>query len=300
MKRLFLFFATNIAAVAMLSVAAFLVCSFFGVDLSAALGEGGYAPLLVFSFVMGMAGSLISLFLSKTMVKARMKCRVIDGTEGEAERWLVSTVEDLARRANLKTPEVAIYPGAANAFATGAFKNSALVAVSTDIMGQMTREELRAVLGHEMTHVANGDMVTMGLTQGVINTFVIFFAHIVAQIVQGALSGRDGRRTRGGYGLYHVIVMVMQMALGFLSSMILMWYSRRREFAADAGSARLLGSPAPMIAALRRLGNLQPGVLPDSLKAFGIGGKMSSLFASHPALEDRINALMNMPPDTSF
>ena len=167
-------------------------------------------------------------------------------------------------------------------------------------MGQMTKEELRAVLGHEMTHVANGDMVTMGLTQGVINTFVIFFAHIVAQIVQGALSGRDGRRNRGGYGLYHVIVMVMQMALGFLSSMILMWYSRRREFAADAGSARLLGSPAPMIAALRRLGNLQPGVLPDSLKAFGIGGKMSSLFASHPALEDRINALMNMPPDTSF
>ena len=213
----------------------------------------------------------------------------------------MSTVEDLARRANLKTPEVAIYPGAANAFATGAFKNSALVAVSTDIMGQMTREELRAVLGHEMTHVANGDMVTMGLTQGVINTFVIFFSHIVAQIVQGALSGREeGRRNRGGYGLYHVIVMVMQMALGFLSSMILMWYSRRREFAADAGSARLLGSPAPMIAALRRLGNLQPGVLPDSLKAFGIGGKMSSLFASHPALEDRINALMNMSPDTSF
>jgi len=236
--------------------------------------------------------------LSKTLVKATMKCRTIDGTEGEAERWLVTTVEDLARRANIKTPEVAIYPGAANAFATGAFKNSALVAVSTDIMGQMTREELRGVLGHEISHVANGDMVTMGITQGVVNTFVIFFSHVAAQIIQGALNGKESRRSRGGYGLYHVIVMVMQLALGFLSSVVVMWYSRRREFAADAGSARLIGTPAPMIAALRRLGNLQPGVLPDSLKAFGISGKHASLFASHPSLDDRINALMNLPPDT--
>jgi heat shock protein HtpX len=296
MKRLFMFLLTNIAAVAMLTIAATIICGLFHVDLAAELGEGGYAPLLVFAFVFGMAGSLISLFLSKTMVKASMKCRTIDGTEGEAERWLVSTVEDLARRANLKTPEVAIYPGAANAFATGAFKNSALVAVSTDIMGQMTREELRGVLAHEMSHVANGDMVTMGITQGVVNTFVIFFSHVAAQIVQGALSGKDSRRNRGGYGLYHLIVMVMQLLLGFLSSMVLMWYSRRREFAADAGSARLLGTPGPMIAALRRLGNLQPGVLPDSLKAFGISGKHASLFASHPSLEDRIDALMNMPP----
>jgi len=291
-----MFLLTNIAAVAMLTIAATIICGLFHVDLAAELGEGGYAPLLVFAFVFGMAGSLISLFLSKTMVKASMKCRTIDGTEGEAERWLVSTVEDLARRANLKTPEVAIYPGAANAFATGAFKNSALVAVSTDIMGQMTREELRGVLAHEMSHVANGDMVTMGITQGVVNTFVIFFSHVAAQIVQGALSGKDSRRNRGGYGLYHLIVMVMQLLLGFLSSMVLMWYSRRREFAADAGSARLLGTPGPMIAALRRLGNLQPGVLPDSLKAFGISGKHASLFASHPSLEDRIDALMNMPP----
>ena len=202
MKRLFLFLMTNIAAVAMLTIAASVICALCGVDLAASLGEGGFAPLLVFSFIFGMAGSLISLFLSKTMVKSTMKCRVIDGTEGEAERWLVATVEDLARRANIKTPEVAIYPGAANAFATGAFKNSALVAVSTDIMGQMTKEELRGVLGHEMTHVANGDMVTMGLTQGVVNTFVIFFSHVAAQIVQGALSGKgEGRRSRGGYGL---------------------------------------------------------------------------------------------------
>ena len=298
MKRIFLFLVVNIAAVATLTIVATIVCGLLGVDLAAELGEGGYAPLFVFSFIFGMAGSVISLLLSKTIVKTSMKCRTVDGTEGEAERWLVATVEDLARRANIKTPEVAIYPGAANAFATGAFKNSALVAVSTDIMGHMTREELRGVLGHEISHVANGDMVTMGITQGVVNTFVIFFSHLAAQIIQGALNGKESRRSRGGYGLYHVIVMVMQLALGFLSSIVVMWYSRRREFAADAGSARLIGTPAPMIAALRRLGNLQPGVLPDSLKAFGISGKHASLFASHPSLDDRINALMNLPPDT--
>lgn len=288
---------TNVAAVVMLTITASLVCMFFKVDLASELGEGGYGALLAFSFVFGMMGSIISLFLSKTIVKVSMRCRTIDGTEGEAERWLYTTVEDLARRANLKMPEVAIYPGAANAFATGAFKNSALVAVSSDIMGQMTKEELRAVLAHEISHVANGDMVTMGITQGVVNTFVIFFSHIAAQIIQGAMNGKDERRGRGGYMMYHMIVMLMQLVLGILSSIVLMWYSRRREYAADAGSARLLGSPMPMIAALRRLGNLQPGVLPDSLKAFGISGKHASLFASHPSLEDRIDALMNLPPD---
>jgi heat shock protein HtpX len=296
MKRILIFLATNVAAVAMLTVVATVVCAFFGVNLGAELGEGGYASLFVFSFVFGMAGSVISLLLSKTIVKASMRCRTIDGTEGEAERWLVSTVDELARGAGIKTPEVAVYPGAANAFATGAFRNSALVAVSTDIMGQMTREELRGVLGHEISHVANGDMVTMGITQGVVNTFVIFFSHLAAQIIQGAMSGRGSRRSRGGYGLYHVIVMFMQMLLGLLSSMVLMWYSRRREFAADAGSARLLGTPGPMIAALRRLGHLEPGVLPDSLKAFGISGRHASLFASHPSLEDRIEALSNLHP----
>ncbi len=297
MKRIFIFLMTNIAAVAMLTIVATLVCTLFGVDLGAELGEGGFAPLLIFSFVFGMMGSIISLLLSKTIVKVSMGCRTIDGTEGEAERWLVTTVQDLARRANIKAPEVAIYPGAANAFATGAFKNSALVAVSTDIMGQMTREELRAVLGHEISHVANGDMVTMGLTQGVINTFVIFFSHVTAQIIQSAMSGKNDRRGRGGYFMYHMIVSLMQIVLGLLASLVLMWYSRRREFAADAGSARLLGTPSSMIAALRRLGNLQPGVLPDSIKAFGITGKHASLFSSHPSLEDRVDALMNLPPD---
>ena len=300
MKRIFLFLVVNIAAVAMLTIVATIVCGLLGVDLAAELGEGGYAPLLVFSFIFGMAGSVISLLMSKTLVKTTMKCRTIDGTEGEAERWLVTTVEDLARRANIKTPEVAIYPGAANAFATGAFKNSALVAVSTDIMGQMTREELRGVLGHEISHVANGDMVTMGITQGVLNTFVIFFAHLLASVIHSsrALDSGRNRRSAGGYAIYHLTVQLFQVAFGILASIVVMWYSRRREFAADAGSARLIGTPAPMIAALRRLGNLQPGVLPDSLKAFGISGKHASLFASHPSLDDRINALMNLPPDT--
>ncbi len=296
MKRLFLFLATNLAAVVMLTVVASVVCALLGVNVAElAQGGSGYIPLLIYAFVFGMAGSLISLLLSKTMVRWTMKCHTIDGTEGEAERWLVATVEDLARRANIKTPEVAIYPGEANAFATGAFKNSALVAVSTGIMGQMSKEELRAVLGHEISHVANGDMVTMCLTQGVINTFVIFFSHILAFVVQNALSGdRDNRRRSGGFN--YLLVYLSQILFGFLASLVIFWYSRKREYAADAGSAELLGSPAPMIAALRRLGNLQPGVLPDSIKAFGIAGGKTSLFATHPSLDDRIEALMNLPP----
>ena len=300
MKRITLFLFTNLAAVALLTFVAFLVCGFCGVDITKLVGEGGYGTLLVMSFAMGMVGSLISLFTSKMQVKVSMKCRAIDGTEGDAERWLVDTVADLARRANLKMPEVAIYPGAANAFATGAFKNSALVAVSTDIMTQMSREELRAVLGHEMSHVRNGDMVTLSLTQGVINTFVIFFAHIIAGVIQGALSGKNDRRRGGtaGYAIYHMVVQICQMVFGIFASCVVMWYSRRREFAADAGSAELLGSPQPMISALRRLGGLTPGKLPDSMKAFGIAAPkaLMNLFASHPPLEDRIRALENLPP----
>ena len=296
MKRTILFLLTNLAAVAMLSIVAGLVCAFCGIDLGRELGAGGYETLFIFAFLFGMAGSVISLFLSKPMVKLTMRCQTIDGSEGEAERWLVTTVADLARRANIKTPEVAIYPGEANAFATGAFKNHALVAVSTRILEQMSREELRAVLGHEMSHVANGDMVTMCLTQGVINTFVIFFSHVLAYVVQNALSNGKERRRGGGYMMYHLLISVFQMLFGVLASLVLFWYSRKREYAADEGSATLLGSPAPMIAALRRLGNLQPGVLPDSLKAFGIAGGKTSLFATHPSLEDRIQALMNLKP----
>lgn len=294
---------TNLAAVAMLTLVASVVCSLFGVDLGQALsqeGGEGLAPLLAFAFVFGMAGSLISLMLSKTMVKFTMKCRTIDGSEGEAERWLVDTVADLAQRAGIKTPEVAIYPGEANAFATGARKNAALVAVSTRIMEQLSRGELRAVLGHEISHVANGDMVTMCLTQGVINTFVIFFSYVLAMVLAGASRAKNGserRQSSGGWFQIRMYSQIFQLLFGLLASLVILWYSRKREYAADAGSAQLLGSPGGMIAALRRLENLKPGILPDSIKAFGITGrKKTSIFATHPSVDDRIEALMNLPP----
>ena len=295
MKRILIFLLVNLAAVATLTMVAAIVCALCGIDPSAITGES-FAPLLLFAFIFGMGGSVVSLLLSKPIVKATMKCRTIDGSEGAAERWLVDTIADLSRRAGIAMPEVAVYPGEANAFATGARKNAALVAVSTRITEQMSREELRAVLGHEISHVANGDMVTMCLTQGVINTFVIFFSHVIASIVRGAIENRDsGRRSRGAgsYWLYHMTVQFFQLVFGIFATIVLMWYSRRREYAADAGSAKLLGSPAPMIAALRRLGNLQPGVLPDSIKAFGICGK-ASVFSSHPSMEERISALEKM------
>ena len=290
MKRVLLFLVTNIAVLLTLGVVANVVSAFLGTSLEGLIGQE-YAYLAIFAFVYGFIGAFISLLLSKPIAKFSCGAHTIDGTEGEAERWLVSTVEDLARRANIKTPEVAIYHGSANAFATGAFKNSALVAVSTDITAQMTKEELRAVLGHEISHIANGDMVTLTLVQGVLNAFVLFFSRVLAQL----LSGGEKRRNSGFS--YLLIVLALQTLLGFVASLIVFAFSRHREYAADAGSARLLGTPQSMIAALRRLGNLQPGVLPDSLKAFGIASKRSSsIFSTHPSLEDRIDALQNMLP----
>ena len=288
MKRIFLFLVTNFAIMIAMMVVFHVVCAFCGVDPNAAFRSSGLdmTSLAVFSLIFGMGGSVISLLLSKTIAKASVGARVIDGTEGDEERWLVDTVRSLAERANVKMPEVAIYEGEANAFATGAFRNSALVAVSTKIMEQMSREELRAVLGHEMSHVANGDMVTTTLIQGVLNACVIFFSRLVAAL---ASSGKD-RRGRSA-GTYYLVYYLMQVTLGVAASLVVYWHSRRREYAADAGSANLLGSPSPMIAALRRLGNLQSGVLPNSLKALGISGKHASLFSTHPSLEDRIAAL---------
>ena len=292
MKRIFLFLVTNIAVLLTLGIAAHVLCAFLGTSVAEVVGPE-WANLLIFAFVYGMLGSIISLLLSKPMAKMSCKAKTIDGTEGEAERWLVATVEDLARQAGVKTPEIAIYPGAANAFATGAFKNSALVAVSTDIMGQMTKEELRAVLGHEMSHVANGDMVTLTLVQGVLNAFVIVVSRVLASVLANAGKGEGNRRNNGG--MYFLLVMVLQLALGILASLVVMWFSRKREYAADAGSAKLLGTPSAMIAALRRLGNLQPGVLPDSLRAMGIAeGKKTSIWSTHPSIEDRIAALQNL------
>lgn len=273
----------------MLSIIANVACVFLGTTVAELIGPE-WAHLAIFAFVYGMLGAVISLLISKPMAKFACGARVISGNEGPAERWLVDTVEDLALRANIKTPEVAIYQGAANAFATGAFKNSALVAVSTDIMAQMTKEELRAVLGHEISHVANGDMVTLTLVQGVLNAFVIFFSRMLARILSSS-----GENRRSSSGTYFLLVIVLDIALGFLASLIVFAYSRRREYAADAGSAQLLGSPTSMIAALKRLGNLEPGVLPDSLKAMGIAeGKRTSIFSTHPSLDDRIKALSNL------
>ena len=294
MKRIFLFLVLNFAVMIALMVAFHIVCALLGIDPNAAFATSGGLDLkavALFSLVWGMAGGFISLLLSKPMAKWSVGARTIDGSEGEAERWLVETVRSLAARANVQMPEVAIYHGSANAFATGAFKNHALVAVSDSIMAQMTREELRAVLGHEMSHVANGDMVTLTLVQGVLNAFVIVISRVLASVIANNGKG-ESRRNNGG--LYYLLVIVLQMALGVLASLVVMWFSRKREYAADAGSAKLLGSPSPMIAALRRLGNLQPGVLPDSLKAFGISGKKTSIWATHPSLEDRIEALQNL------
>ena len=293
MKRIFLFLVTNIAVLVTLGIVANLLCAFlYGTSVEQVIGPE-WTVLLVYAFVYGMLGAFISLLFSKPIAKMSCGAKTIDGTEGEAERWLVATVEDLSRQAGIKTPEVAIYPGAANAFATGAFKNSALVAVSTDIMGQMTKEELRAVLGHEMSHVANGDMVTLTLVQGVLNAFVIVISRVLASVIANAGKGEGNRRNNGG--MYFLLVMVLQIALGILASLVVMWFSRRREYAADAGSAKLLGTPSAMIAALRRLGNLQPGVLPDSLKAMGIAeGKKTSIWSTHPSIEDRIAALQNL------
>lgn len=287
MKRILLFLITNIAVMATLTIAVNVIFALMGEAV-----DPEWAQLLVVAAVYGMGGAFISLLLSKPMAKFACGAKTIDGSEGEAERWLVSTVEDLSRRAGVKMPEVAIYPGAANAFATGAFKNHALVAVSSDIMRQMTREELRAVLGHEMSHVSNGDMVTLTLVQGVLNAFVIVVSRVLASVL--ASSGR-GESRRSNSGVYFLMVMVLQLVLGVLASLVVMWFSRRREYAADAGSARLLGTPSSMIAALRRLGNLQPGTLPDSLRAMGIAGsRKTSVWSTHPSIDDRIRALENL------
>ncbi len=292
MKRVFLFVAVNMAVMFTLSVVVSVVLSLAGPDVREALYSDGidFFALGVFALVFGMGGAFISLLISKPMAKWSTGAQVVDGTESDDARWLVTTVDRLARAANVKTPEVAIYRGAPNAFATGAFKNSALVAVSDQILAQMSRPELEAVLGHEMSHVVNGDMVTLTLVQGVLNAVVLFLSRIIAYVVENALGER---RRRGSTGVYVITVYLMQFVLGIAASLVVCAYSRRREYAADAGSARLLGTPQPMISALMRLGNLSAATLPKSLQAFGIGGRSSktSLFATHPSIEDRVAAL---------
>jgi heat shock protein HtpX len=287
MKRIALFVLTNLAVVLVLSV----VLKLFGLDRSLATQGYNYGSLLAFSAVVGFTGAIISLLMSKTMAKWSTGAHVIDQPGNEAEAWLMEVVRRLAQQANIGMPEVAIYEGEPNAFATGAFKNASLVAVSTGLLQSMNREEAEAVLGHEISHVANGDMVTLTLIQGVVNTFVIFLSRVV-----GAIVDRTVFRTERGTGPgYFITVLVCQVVFGVLASLIVAWFSRLREYRADAGSARLLGSPQPMIHALARLGGLQPGALPQALQAFGItgGGGVMALFASHPPIESRIAALQS-------
>ena len=290
MKRIVLFLATNIAVLVVLSV----IINVFG--LGNFLTAEGIDPtaLLAFSAVIGFGGAAISLLISKWMAKMSTGARVIDGSEGTNEYWLVQTVQKLAQGANIGMPEVAIFEGAPNAFATGAFKNSSLVAVSTGLLQSMSREEVEAVLGHEIAHVANGDMVTLTLIQGVVNTFVIFLSRIVGFVVDKMIF-----RTERGVGPgFFVASLVAQIVLGILASMIVAWFSRQREFRADRGSAELLGSPRPMIAALARLGGVPAGELPQAFEAHGIKQSQSrflGLFASHPPIEERIAALQAAP-----
>ena len=276
----------------MLTIVVNVILSFAGPEVRESLYRDGIDifSLSVFALVFGMGGAFVSLLISKPMAKWSTGAQVVDGSEGEDARWLVTTVDRLARMANVKTPEVAIYRGAPNAFATGAFKNHALVAVSDQIMAQMDRSELEAVLGHEMSHVVNGDMVTLTLVQGVLNAVVLFLSRIIAYAVENALGER---KRRGMTGVYAITVYLMQFLLGIAASLVVCAYSRRREYAADAGSARLLGTPQPMINALMRLGRLAGEPLPKSLQAFGIGGRSSktSLFATHPSIEARVEAL---------
>jgi heat shock protein HtpX len=251
--------------------------------------------LLVFSLIVGFTGSIISLLLSKTMAKFAAGVTVIDAPSTPDEQWLITTVQGLAEKAGIGMPDVGIFEGAPNAFATGAFKDSSLVAVSTGLLESMTRDEVEAVLGHEVAHVANGDMVTLALIQGVVNTFVIFFARVVGYFIDKAVF-RSERGTGPGF---YITVFVCEILFGILASMIVAWFSRQREFRADAGSAGLLGTPRPMVSALRRLGGLEPGHLPQALQAFGIAeghNKFLGLFASHPPIEMRIAALETRRP----
>jgi heat shock protein HtpX len=249
-----------------------------------------YGGLLAASAVVGFSGAIISLLISKPMAKWSTGAHVITQPQNDAEAWLLQTVQTLATKAGVAMPEVAIYEGEPNAFATGAFKNSALVAVSTGLLQSMNKEEVEAVLGHEISHVANGDMVTLTLIQGVVNTFVVFLSRVVGYLVDSTVF-----RTERGVGMgYYITVFACEILFGILASLIVAWFSRQREFRADAGSAKLLRSPRPMVAALRRLGGLEPDALPQSLQAFGIvegGNRFMALFASHPPIEERIAAL---------
>lgn len=290
MGRIFLLVATNIAVMLVISV----IVSLLGVNRFLTAHGLNLGMLLVYSAVIGFTGSIISLLISKSMAMWSTGARLINQPQSSTEAWLVSTVQNLAQRAGIGMPDVAIYNGEPNAFATGASRDSALVAVSTGLLDSMTKEEVEAVLGHEVAHIANGDMVTMTLIQGVVNTFVVFLSRVAGYLVDSFLS-KDDENHRPGIG-FEIVSFIFQILFGIGASLIVAWFSRQREFRADAGSARLLGHKQPMINALARLGGLQPGALPSDLAAAGIGdgSQLSALFSTHPPMEERIRALQSL------
>ena len=290
-KRIGLFILTNLAILVMMSIILNLVSFFFGINFSQIAGSNqNLVSLFIFAAIVGFSGSIISLFMSKTMAKHSMGVQMIDvnNPRNEVERWLVQTIAKLAQIKGVEMPEVGIYSGEPNAFATGPSKNNSLVAVSDGLLASMNKEEVEAVLAHEMSHVANGDMVTMTLMQGVINTFVVFLSRIIGNLVDRLILRNEDDAPGAGY---YITSLVLDIVLGMLGSMLVAAFSRYREYRADAGAADALGSPAPMINALARLGGQSATELPGNVKGFGISGGMGSLFASHPPIEDRIKAL---------
>lgn len=287
MKRIVLFVLTNVAVLLVLSITA----SLLGVNRFLTAQGLNLTSLLGFAAIMGFGGAFISLLMSKPLAKWTTGAQVINASSDPTHQWIVRTVAQFSQKAGIQMPEVAIYEGEPNAFATGAFKNSALVAVSTGLLQSMTREEVEAVIGHEVAHVANGDMVTMTLIQGVMNTFVVFVSRVVGYFVDRVVL----RNNSEGPGIgYYVTTIVLDLVLGLVAAVIVAWFSRQREFRADAGAAQLLGRRQPMINALARLGGLHSGELPQSVKTMGIAGGASGLMAllsSHPPIEERIRAL---------
>lgn len=290
MKRVILFLLTNLAVILVLSISARLL----GIDRFLADNGLNMGMLLSFAALIGFGGSFISLMMSKSMAKWSTGAQVISHPQSSGEIWLVETVNRLASRAGLPMPEVAVYEGAPNAFATGPSRSNSLVAVSTGLIQSMNQKEVEAVLAHEVSHIANGDMVTLTLIQGVVNTFVIFMSRAVGYAVDSFLR-RNSESSGPGFG-YYVTSIIFEIVFGILASIVVMYFSRQREYRADAGAAGLMGDRRPMIDALRTLGNMQAGQLPKEMAASGIAGSgMAALFSSHPPMAARIAALQNLP-----
>ena len=288
MKRILLLVLTNVLVVVVLVI----VASLLGVNRYLTSNGLDLDLLLGYALVIGFGGAFISLLISKPMAKWSSGVQVIAQPQTADEAWIVETVRKFADKAGIGMPEVGIFEGEPNAFATGAFKDSALVAVSTGLLAGMTREEVEAVIGHEVAHIANGDMVTMTLIQGVMNTFVVFLSRVIAYAVDSFLRKNDEQNSGPGMA-YYITTIALDIVLGFAAARVVAWFSRQREFRADAGAAQLMGRKQPMVNALARLGGMTPGELPKSVAAFGIAGGIGQLFSTHPPIEARIAALQN-------